>query len=111
VSPEAIQQSQSAALTGLGYWLNLLLALSVTAGFFILCWTKGGRTLGMQAWKLRIINEHGGLISHRQALTRLAVASVSAACFGVGYLWMFYDKQQRTWHDIASGSRIILRKE
>jgi len=107
VGPDTIQQSHQAALSGVGYWLNAALALTVAATFFIFCWVRGGRTLGMQAWKLYVVNEQGHGISYRQALVRLAGALVSWSCLGLGYLWVFIDKEQRTWHEIWSGTRTI----
>lgn len=96
------------ALTGIGYWLNLLIVAAAVVLFFTGFWTRAGRTLGMQAWRLRIDSTDGARISTRQALIRLAGALASAACFGIGYLWIVFDRERRSWHDIASGSRVVV---
>ena len=43
----------------------------------------------------------------RQALIRLAVAQASWLCAGLGFFWQLWDRQARTWHDIASGTQLV----
>ncbi|MNR59240.1 RDD family protein [compost metagenome] len=61
----------------------------------------------MQVWGLRIQNADGSAISLWQALLRFLVAIVSWLLGGLGFLWMLWDKEQRSWHDIYSESRVI----
>jgi uncharacterized RDD family membrane protein YckC len=28
-------------------------------------------------------------------------------CLGIGYLWMFTNRDRRTWHDLAAGTMVI----
>ncbi|KZY42683.1 hypothetical protein A3752_01795 [Oleiphilus sp. HI0081] len=83
---------------------TLFISLFLFFGYF---WTKTGQTLGMQVWHLRIQNEDNTSISWNQALVRFFVAGVSIAAFGLGYLWVFIDKKNRTWQCIASESKVI----
>ena len=48
----------------------------VVCGFFGFFWTRRGRTLGMQAWGLRVQTLEGGLPSWRDALLRVLCAAV-----------------------------------
>lgn len=91
--------------SGPAYNLFLLLVMMV---FFTWFWKKSGQTLGMQAWRLRIDNLEGDRISYPQALLRYACAWLSALCFGLGYLWILVDPEQRSWHDKASRSKVVL---
>lgn len=75
--------------------------------FFGYFWTKNGQTLGMQVWHLRVQNINGSNISWTQALLRFLMASVSAAIFGLGYLWVIFDKKNRSWQCLFSDSEII----
>lgn len=75
--------------------------------FFGYFWTRNGQTLGMQVWHLRVQSKGSKPISWTQALLRFMTAFVSAACFGLGYLWMLFDKQDRTWQCIASDTEIV----
>ena len=86
--------------------LSTLLLFSLFA-FFAKFWTHGGQTLGMQVWGVRIQNRDGSAIDLWQALLRFLIAIFSWLCLGLGYLWMLWDKQGRTWHDIYSESQVV----
>ena len=80
------------------------LILIVTAGYFVLSWTRGGQTVGMRAWGLRILANDGQRLAWPRALLRFAVGIVSLALVGAGFWWSLFAPQRRTWHDIASNS-------
>lgn len=99
------QLSDAGALDG-DPLLSTLLVLSLFA-FFGKFWTHSGQTLGMQVWGIRIQNTDGTAITLWQALLRFVVAIGSWLCLGLGFLWMLWDKEQRSWHDIYSDSRTV----
>ncbi|HDY6523142.1 TPA: RDD family protein [Pseudomonas aeruginosa] len=76
-------------------------------GFFAKFWTHNGQTLGMQVWGLRVQNRDGNAISLLQALLRFMIAIASWLCLGLGFLWMLWDKDKRTWHDRYSESQVV----
>jgi uncharacterized RDD family membrane protein YckC len=78
-----------------------------TYAFFVLFWLYRGQTLGMLAWKLAVGTEDGSPLSLRQATLRFFGAMVSAACLGLGYLWIWIDRDNRSWGDILSATRIV----
>jgi uncharacterized RDD family membrane protein YckC len=78
-----------------------------TYAFFVLFWMYRGQTLGMLAWKLAVRTEDGAPLSLRQATLRFFGALVSAAALGLGYLWIWVDRDNRSWGDIMSGTRIV----
>ncbi len=80
----------------------------VGVGFHLWFWTHGGQTLGMRAWRLRLVSETGGPVTWRQALIRYGVALVSLLALGLGFLWILIDEKKRAWHDLASGTRLVL---
>jgi uncharacterized RDD family membrane protein YckC len=61
----------------------------------------------MQVWGVRIQNTDGTAISLWQALLRFVVAMASWLLFGLGFLWVLWDKESRSWHDIYSDSRTV----
>lgn len=80
--------------------------------FFGWFWTHGGQTLGMRAWRLRLLSDNGQPVSWRQVVIRVSVALVSMLALGLGYLWALFHPDRQCWHDIASGTRlVILSKE
>lgn len=85
------------------YPIYLLTISFVFYGWF---WTHGGQTLGLRAWKIKVCSQDGGSIGWRQAGLRFAVAALSWACFGLGFLWCLFDKDGLCWHDHLSNTRI-----
>jgi uncharacterized RDD family membrane protein YckC len=70
-------------------------------------WRRGGQTLGMRAWRLRLINDNKGPLTLMQCLVRFLVAIGSTLVFFLGYFWVWFDKEGLTWHDRYSNTRII----
>ncbi|MFC3150184.1 RDD family protein [Litoribrevibacter euphylliae] len=80
----------------------------VIFGFFAIFWTYGGQTAGMKAWRLRVETLDGRPITLQQSLVRFLAAILSAACLGLGYAWLFFDKDKVTWHEKISGTRTVV---
>lgn len=75
--------------------------------YFALCWRRGGQTLGMRTWKIRLVS-NSGAVSWQQTFVRYATAWISAFALGAGFLWAFTNPDRLTWHDIASGTRLVV---
>ncbi|WP_339079848.1 RDD family protein [Pseudomonas sp. TMP9] len=99
------QMSDAGALDG-DPVLSTLLFLSLF-GFFAKFWSHSGQTLGMQVWSLRIQNSDGTAISLWQALLRFLVAIGSWLLLGLGFFWVLWDKEKRSWHDMYSDSQVV----
>ncbi len=90
------------------YHVSLQVALlAVTAGYFVLSWTRGGQTIGMRAWRIRLVDADGRSPDARRALLRFTVALPALAIAGAGLLWCLIDRDRRAWHDLAAGTRIV----
>jgi uncharacterized RDD family membrane protein YckC len=83
-----------------------LALLAVTAAYFVVSWTRGGQTIGMRAWRLRVVDAAGGALPPLRAMLRFAIACVSLGLFGAGFLWCLVDRRRRSWHDIAARSHV-----
>lgn len=81
------------------YFLYLLLLIFVFYGWF---WTRHGQTLGMAAWRIRILNLDGSLPNWKQVLVRL-----SAALLGLGNLWAWVDANRMGWHEYLSHTKTV----
>jgi uncharacterized RDD family membrane protein YckC len=81
-----------------------LYILLVSWGYFAVFW-RGGKTLGMKAWRLRI-DAPEQPISWRRTVVRFTVGLASLLPFGLGFLWSLLHPEKATWHDLASGTRL-----
>ncbi|HBP40973.1 MAG: RDD family protein [Vreelandella alkaliphila] len=102
------QQADEIGTTQFDIWsLRLMLLFFVTL-FFVYSWRRGGMTLGMQAWRLRVQTTDGHAITLKQSLMRCVAAWLSLAAFGIGYWWVLFDRQRRSWPDIASNTQTVV---
>lgn len=88
----------------------LLYLLMVSLFFYGWFWTHGGQTLGMRAWKVYLVGQNQVEVSWQQATMRFAVAIISWLCLGLGFFWQWLSKDKMSWHDIMSGTQLILHK-
>lgn len=84
---------------------GLLVILS--AAYFVLSWTRGGQTIGMRAWRLRVVRDDGSPVDVPRALLRFAVALVSLVALGAGFWWALLDARRRCWHDRVAGTYML----
>lgn len=89
-------------------WLVQVLALLCLYAFFAAFWLKGGQTLGMQAWRVKLVALPGYQLTPGRIALRLAGALLSAGCLGLGYLWCLVDRRGRYWHDVFSHTALVL---
>jgi uncharacterized RDD family membrane protein YckC len=79
----------------------------LTAAYFVISWSRGGQTIGMRAWRLRVVDSNGGPLPWPRALLRFGVALVALAALGLGFVWCLFDRDRRGWHDLAARSRVV----
>lgn len=103
---QALQAMSESQMLDIDPVLSTLLFFSIFA-FFAKFWTHGGQTLGMQVWGLRVQNSDGSAIDIWQALLRFLIAIFAWLPGGLGFIWMLFDKQKRTWSDMYSGSEVV----
>lgn len=84
-----------------------LYLLAVAFAFFGGFWTHGGQTIGMRAWRIRVVDKEGRAITWRLALVRFLAAILSWAAVGIGFAWSLFDPDRLTWHDRLSGTRTV----
>lgn len=87
------------------YALQLFLWLGIGL-YFVWCWRKSGQTLAMQTWQLKLSDGQTKLLNWPQALIRYALASLSLAAFGLGFVWALFDRDDLFLHDRLLNSRI-----
>ena len=118
------------AVDGLGpaSFLYQAYLLLVVFGFFAMCWTHGGQTLGMRAWRVRLVQVDGSPVQLREAAMRYAAALLTwiplalillwahrnslgglAAVPVIGvFAWSLGSRERLAWHDRLAGTRLIV---
>jgi len=89
---------------------NILFVLMVVscAGFFLWFWTRGGQTVGMLAWRIKVVDLEDRNISVRQAGLRFLLAWPAFSLLGAGYLCLYIDAQGDALHDKLSGTKVVV---
>lgn len=90
-----------------GTWWFPVCLLTVVALFFSGFWAHGGQTLGMRAWRIRVVREDGSALKWPRAAGRFALGLVAAAPAGLGLWWSLLDERKRGWHDRWTRTRVI----
>lgn len=91
-----------------GHWGYRAYLVAIAWAFFAGFWRYGGQTLGMRAWRLRLIAADGGPVGLGRATLRFLAAILSWIPAGLGFLWQLVDRERRSWHDRLSGTRLIV---
>ncbi|MEA3291315.1 MAG: RDD family protein [Pseudomonadota bacterium] len=88
--------------------LKQIYLLSIAWLYFGWFWTHGGQTVGMRAWRIKVIAEDGSALDWGQATRRYLAAILSWLPAGLGYWWSLFDSDKRAWHDSLSRSRLLV---
>jgi uncharacterized RDD family membrane protein YckC len=108
----------------IAWWYQPLQAL-VVAAYFIVSWRRGGQTLGMRPWRIRVTSSDGVRPSLRQTFVRMIIAALPllllllaptlglhtaiwavVACWGLWFAVALFDSRHRAVHDLAARTEI-----
>jgi uncharacterized RDD family membrane protein YckC len=78
--------------------------LGLVGLYFVLSWRRGGMTLGMRPWRLRVLAADGKPAAWRALWIRYFVALLLP---GVCWLWCFFDAERRGLHDVAAKTLLV----
>ena len=86
-------------------WFTILL-LSEFSLYYIYSWKIGGQTLGMRAWKIKIIpnNNSQNQLTWGQATLRFLIGILSTVLLGLGVFWKKLSRSKKSWMDLVSRS-------
>lgn len=88
-------------------WL-LWLSCWLVAGLYATeSWKRGGQTLGMRPWRLRLQTADGQPASRALLWKRYALATLSLLLAGSGFVWALFDRERLTLHDRLSRTRLV----
>jgi uncharacterized RDD family membrane protein YckC len=95
------------AIEGWRRHLLQLFVLAVFAAYFLWCWLRGGQTLAMKTWRIRLVAKDGhGRIAPTSALLRF-IAALLLVPTTIGIFWAMVDRDGQFLHDRLAGSLLI----
>ena len=83
-------------------WLRHALQLfiaAVFAAYFLWCWLRGGQTLAMKAWRIRLVD-----VTPRKAILRFILALL---LLPASIAWALFDRDRQFLHDRLAGTRLV----
>ena len=90
-------------------WLLWLHVFGVLGVYFVWYWRRGGQTLAMQTWRLKIVTgAEGRIASLGRCWLRYALAWPSVLLGGIGLAWALVDRDRQFLHDRLAGTCIVL---
>ena len=106
---------------------------AVFAAYFMWCWLRGGQTLAMKAWGIRLVVPGKARVPPAVAIKRLVLAGAFVGAFcaallgafmhrdpwiafitlaisGSGIGWALFDRDRQFLYDRLAGTRLVLAK-
>jgi uncharacterized RDD family membrane protein YckC len=91
---------RDATAGALHYELQLFIGL-VFAAYFLWSWLRGGQTLAMKTWRIRLVD-----VTPRKALLRFVLAAVFVPTL-ISIVWSLFDRDRQFLHDRLAGTRLV----
>jgi uncharacterized RDD family membrane protein YckC len=88
-------------------WGALGLAAAIGAVYLLVFQVTMGRTLGMRALDLRVIDVFGDPPSAWRAGARTLGYFANLATIGLGFVWVAFDPEKRGLHDWLAGTLVV----
>jgi uncharacterized RDD family membrane protein YckC len=87
--------------------LNQACLVLLAGTYFTWQWRKGGQTLAMKTWHLRLVTRNGAPLTLGHSIRRFAFALAGLALGGVGFAWALFDRDGQFLHDRLAGTKIV----
>ena len=88
--------------------IQFLISILVGPFFYSYFWlTNDGQTTGMQAWKIKLVSSNESKLNMKQTYLRCLISVISFLFIGIGYFWILFNKNNLSWSDIATKTRVI----
>jgi len=81
--------------------------LAVAGIYFVAFWTRGGQTLPMKTWRIRLVRHDGAPVGVGRAVHRYLLAVLGLAAAGVGFAWALVDRDRQFLHDRLAGTALV----
>ena len=84
-----------------------LWVMGVAGAYLVGFWSRGGQTLAMKTWRIRVVRDDGGPVGVGRAIHRYLLAILGAAAAGLGFAWALVDREQQFLHDRLAGTALV----
>lgn len=91
--------------SGTVLWAHLFVVL---LAYFVGFWSRGGQTLAMKTWRLRLLAQDGRALRPAQALLRYLLCWLSVGLAGLGLAWALIDRDGLFLHDRLAGTELVM---
>jgi uncharacterized RDD family membrane protein YckC len=81
--------------------------LLVVGAYFVGFWTRGGQTLPMKTWHIRLVGRDGQPVGTARAIRRYVIALPGIAALGLTFAWAVFDRDRQFLHDRLAGTALI----
>ena len=81
--------------------------LLVAGAYFVWFWSRGGQTLAMKTWRIRLVRRDGQPVGAPQAAHRYLLAVLGLLALGLGFAWALVDRERQFLHDRLAGTALI----
>ena len=81
--------------------------LLVAGAYFVWFWSRGGQTLAMKTWRIRLVRRDGQPVGAPRAAHRYLLAVLGFFALGLGFAWALVDRDRQFLHDRLAGTALI----
>jgi len=81
--------------------------LVVAGAYFAWFWTRGGQTLPMKTWRIRLVRADGAGVGLWRAIHRYVIAALGLFSLGLGFWWALVDRDRQFLHDRLAGTALV----
>jgi uncharacterized RDD family membrane protein YckC len=85
-------------------WLDFIASWALIGAYFVVSWKRGGQTMGMRPWRLRVVAADGRPARAAALWLRFGVACLTPV---VGMAWALFQRDRRALYDLAAGTTFV----
>jgi len=92
----------------MGYWVHTTCSAPLSPSCILpISMAASARPPGKCCGGLKVVRVNGEPLGFARALLRWAGYLPSSLVFGLGFLWIAWDRNKQAWHDKIAGTRVI----
>ena len=106
-----IQQTSSQSFPLLFYFYAIFMLLISLGIYYAILWSvNNGQTIGLKLMHLKLVCFKKDRLNYLQSFVRFFISAFLFALFGLDYIWLFLNKEQKSLTDTICQTKIINTK-